>query len=112
MGNAYESLAIFPVSMSEAEFDKALSEFVAEIERFGGRVLGVEKLGVRSFARPMHKEESGIYVRAGFEMDGGQLDKFKSRLKLKGDIFRIQILKAEKPRKVTAEKKETVHGQS
>jgi ribosomal protein S6 len=45
-------------------------------------------------------------------MDGGQLDKFKSRLKLKGDIFRIQILKAEKPRKVTAEKKETVHGQS
>jgi ribosomal protein S6 len=92
MGRLYEALAIFPSSMDEDGFNKALGEFVNEIERLGGRTAGVQKLGVRSFARTMKKNKSGNYVRVGFEMDADKLDKFRGRLKLKGDVFRVQIL--------------------
>jgi len=110
MGRLYEALAIFPVSMDEDGFNKALGEFVHEIERFGGRTAGVEKLGVRSFARMMKKNKSGNYVRVGFEMDADKLDKFRARLKLKGDVFRLQILSGA-PRARAEEKKGPQHGE-
>jgi len=104
MGRLYEALAIFPTSMNEEEFNKALGEFVHEIERLGGKTAGVDRLGIRSFARLMKKSEAGSYVRVGFEMDADKVDKFRARLKLKGDVFRVQILAARKPARAEAKK--------
>ena len=45
----------------------------------------------------MQKRDAGQYVRMDFELDADAVSAFRTRMKLKPDLFRIQILCAEKP---------------
>ena len=67
----YEGLVIFPESMQETDLDQAIGKVTGEVERLGGRMLGVERIGRKTFARPMRKREAGNYIRVGFELAPG-----------------------------------------
>ncbi len=89
--NTYEGLFIFPELLNDEELEAARSHVLGEIERQGGRVLGVRKLGRREFARPMSKQRSGVFVRTVFELGGDKIAQLRARYRLSDDVFRVQI---------------------
>jgi ribosomal protein S6 len=89
--NTYEGLFIFPELLNDEELEAARSHVLAEIERQGGRVLGVRKLGRREFARPLDKQRSGVFVRTVFELAGDKVAPLRARYRLSDDVFRVQI---------------------
>lgn len=89
--NTYEGLFIFPELLNDEEFEAARSHVLAEIERHGGKVLGVRKLGRREFARALGKQRSGVYVRVVFEIAGDQIALLRARYRLSDDVTRVQI---------------------
>lgn len=94
--NTYEGLFIFPELLNDEEFEAARSHVLAEIERHGGKVMGVRKLGRREFARPLGKKQrSGVYVRAVFELDGAQVPLLRARYRLSDDVTRVQITRGD-----------------
>ncbi len=93
--NTYEGLFIFPELLNDEELDAARSHVLGEIERQGGRVLGVRKLGRREFARAMDKQRSGVYMRTVFELDGDKIAPLRARYRLSDDVFRVQITRGD-----------------
>lgn len=93
----YEAMLIFPGSLTEEAVTPSLDKVKVEIERLQGRIVEASNLGRRNFSRPMHKQESGYYVRMRFELDPASLAGLPGRLKLNENLFRIQIVVAEPP---------------
>ena len=87
----YEGLFVFPEQLQDQEVDEARGTVVADLERFGAKILGALKIGRRTFARPIKKMRAGVYVRMVFKMDGGQIDALRRRLKLNDTLVRAQI---------------------
>ena len=87
----YEGLFVFPEQLQDQEVEEARGTVVADLERFGAKILGSLKIGRRTFARPIKKMRAGVYVRMVFEMDGGQIDALRRRLKLNETLVRAQI---------------------
>lgn len=100
----YEGLVIFPESMQETDLDQAIGKVTGEVERLGGRMLGVERIGRKTFARPMRKREAGNYIRVGFELAPDKMADLNARYRLNEEIFRSQFVRVEAfvPRKEEA----------
>ncbi len=92
--NKYEAMVIFPDVMKDEAVEGALERIEGEIEKAGGKVDSKTRMGRRSFARPMQKQNAGQYLVVGFRIDGASLMALQGRLKLNEDIFRVQIVKA------------------
>ena len=88
----YDGLYIFAGSAKEDVLDKQIDKARGEITRLSGNVLSTEVLGKRTFARPMHKRENGVYVKVRFELDPAQIQALKGRYRLTEEVFRVQIL--------------------
>jgi len=93
--NTYEGLFIFADTLKDEELTDVLDRVTAEFTRQGGTPLGCKKLGRRSFARPMAKRDSGLYVRMVFSLEAGKITPLQARLKLSEDVFRVQITRAD-----------------
>jgi ribosomal protein S6 len=90
--NKYDGLYIFAGSAKDDVLDKQIDKARAEITRLSGNVLNTEVLGKKTFARPMRKRDSGVYVKIRFELDPEQVAALVGRYHLVEDIFRVQIL--------------------
>jgi len=90
----YEGMFIFPESMKDEALDAAVGRVREEIEKFGGKIENVTRLGKRTFARPMKKQKAGQYAVIGFSLSGGKIVELRERLKLSADVFRAQIAAA------------------
>ena len=88
----YDGLYIFAGSAKEDVLDKQIDKARGEITRLSGNVLSTEVLGKRTFARPMHKRDNGVYVKVRFELDPAQIQALKGRYRLTEEVFRVQIL--------------------
>ena len=93
--NTYEGLFIFADTLKEEELKAAVERTMAVIVKHGGSVLGTKKMGRRNFARPMSKRDSGIYVRAIFNLEPGEIAPLTARYKLNEDVFRVQITRGD-----------------
>jgi len=89
----YEGLFIFPETLDEEQLDQAVAAVKSELERVGGSMENVTRLGKRSFARPLRKKKAGIYAIILFRLDGEKIPAFKLRLKLGTNVFRAQFVK-------------------
>ncbi len=104
----YDGLYIFANSAKDEVLDKQIEKVCGEITRLSGKVLDTAVLGKRSFARPMHKRDSGVYVRIRFEMDPAQVKTLDARYRLSEDLFRVQVLAVDERREaVLAQQAET-----
>lgn len=104
----YDGLYIFANSAKDEVLDKQIEKVCGEITRLSGKVLDTAVLGKRSFARPMHKRDSGVYVRIRFEMDPAQVKTLDARYRLSEDLFRVQLLAVDERREaVLAQQAET-----
>ena len=105
----YDGLYIFANSAKDEVLDKQIEKVCGEITRLSGKVLDTAVLGKRSFARPMHKRDSGVYVRIRFEMDPAQVKTLDARYRLSEEIFRVQVLAVDERREaVLAQQAETL----
>jgi len=90
--NKYDGMYIFAGSAKDDVLDKQIDKARGEITRLSGNVLSTDVLGKKSFARPMRKRDSGVYVKIRFELDPAQVATLVTRYHLVEDIFRVQIL--------------------
>lgn len=98
----YEGMLIFhPVS--DEQLEEKINKAGAEISKLGGKVGAVTRMGRSSFARPMHKKDSGTYVLMAFELDPLQVDALRKRYRLNEDLMRAQVFLAVERRAPKAE---------
>ena len=102
----YDGLFIFATAAKDEALDAQIEKAGAEITRHSGTVLSTETLGKKSFARPMHKRDSGVYVKIRFEMNPAQVAPLKARYQLLEDFFRVQILVVDERREAIIAKQE------
>ncbi len=105
----YDGLYIFTNSAKDEVLDKQIEKVCGEITRLSGSVLNTDVLGKRSFARPMHKKESGVYVKIRFEMDPAQIKTLKARYRLTEEVFRVQVLAVDERRETVLDQQAETH---
>ena len=88
----YDGLYIFAGNAKDDVLESNFAKAISEIERFGGKVESQDILGKRTFARPMHKRENGVYALVRFELDPAQVKELVNRYRLVEEVFRVQIL--------------------
>ena len=94
----YDGLYIFASLAKDDVLDKQIEKVRGEITRLSGNVLTTEVFGKKTFARPMHKRDNGVYVKIRFELDPLQVTTLIGRYHLIEDIFRVQILAVDERR--------------
>jgi len=87
----YDGLYIFAGLAKDENVDALLEKIKGEITRLQGTVLSAEVLGKRTFARPMHKKENGLYVHVRFELEPDKVIALRDRYHLMEEVFRVQI---------------------
>lgn len=88
----YEGMYIFANVAKDDSIDGLIEKASNEITRLNGKVLTTSVLGKKSFARPMQKKDSGIFVKIRFELNPAQAGTLQGRYRLLEDFFRVQIL--------------------
>ena len=88
----YDGLYIFAGQAKDDVLDGQITKALAEITRLGGNVLSQEVLGKRTFAHPMRKRESGVYVEVRFELDPDKVAELVKRYRLVEEVFRVRVL--------------------
>ncbi len=104
----YDGLYIFAGLAKDENVDTLVEKVKGEITRLHGTILTADVLGKRTFARPMHKQENGIYVRIRFELDPEQIKALTDRYHLVEEVFRVQILAVDERRETVLAEQETV----
>jgi len=99
----YDALFILPTSLKEEEQEGVYERLREEVTKLNGTVDEVRPLGKRVFARPMKKHDAGFYVRVDMSLPPESVAPLLARLKLNEMIFRVQVVKQEKPVAVVAE---------
>ena len=94
----YDALYIFAGQAKDDVLDGQITKALAEVTRLGGTVLAQEVLGKHSFAHPMKKRESGVYVQVRFEFDPAKVTELVNRYRLVEEVFRVQILAVDERR--------------
>lgn len=100
----YDGLYIFAGMAKDDALDKQIEKVRGEITRLSGNVLTTEVVGKKTFARPMHKRNNGVYVKIRFELDPLQVTTLIGRYHLTEDIFRVQILAIDERREAIIKK--------
>ena len=103
--NTYECLLIFQEQVTEEQVEPALTHLQGELEKLGGKVLGVDRLGRRQFARRLQKKTHGFYCRIRFTSDPQQIAGLNARYKLIDELFRFQIVAVPPKRAPRVERK-------
>lgn len=90
----YRGTFIFAGSAKDEALNSMLETVKGEIGKLGGSVENTDIKGRRTFARPMSKRDSGVYVFMVFNLDTENVNKLLARFKLNDDIFRVQVIVA------------------
>jgi ribosomal protein S6 len=105
--NKYDSLFIFHEQLTDEALESVVTRLQGEVEKLGGKVGAVDRLGRRQFARRLQKKSHGHYVRMVFSLDPAQAAALNARFKLSDELFRYQVVSAHVPsaRSVAAKRK-------
>ena len=92
----YDGLYIFAGNAKDDVLESNFAKATAEIERFGGKIESQDILGKRTFARPMHKRENGVYALVRFELDPSKVKELVNRYRLVEEVCREAVLAAQR----------------
>jgi ribosomal protein S6 len=106
----YDALFIFPNTLKDEAVAALLKDIENEVTKLQGKVTETQRLGVRSFPRPLKKMEAGSYVRMLVQLEPKNVSPLQARFKLNENIFRVQVVAAmaKKPAAAPAAAKEEV----
>ena len=87
----YEIMLLINSDLSDAEIQKVLDKFKANLKKAKGEITFEDVWGRRDLAYPINKLTQGFYVVFQFNYDSTLIQKFNQDLLLDKDIFRFLI---------------------
>jgi small subunit ribosomal protein S6 len=100
----YEGLFILDTAGKEEDVQALIDRVKHVIESAGGKVLSVQKMDKRPFARASGNRRSGFYVNVIFDAPTAAIQTLRAKFTLDDDVFRVQFTRAdETPAPKTAE---------
>lgn len=91
----YESGIILDPQLEESNFDKQIEQVESLINSNGGKVLEVNRWGMRRLAFEINKKQQGYYVFFVFQGDGSIPQKLERSYILNESIMRFMTVVAE-----------------
>lgn len=92
----YEGVFIFHQTVDDETFEKKIDKVRSEITGLGGAVSSTTRIGRNTFARPLKKKESGVFMLIVFAMEPDKIKTLTEHYRLNEDILRVQIVVAKK----------------
>lgn len=89
--NKYEGLIILDAASNEDAIKAAVNRVSDAIKTTGGKVLNVQKLEQRPFARTATKRQSGYYVNIIFDAPSKAVGEMDTKFRLEGGLVRWQF---------------------
>ncbi len=90
----YETMVIITPSISKEERDAQVEKILERIERINGKVLKVDRWGMRKLAYPIKKLSEGDYVLIYFSGEEGDFaNQLNSYFRVTPDILRYMTIR-------------------
>ena len=93
--NNYDGLFILNIQGKDEGLKEAIESIEKEIEGFGGKVNGTQKMDRKRFERMAGDLDSGFYVNVQFSLVPEKLEVLRSKLTLNEIVYRQFYLKTE-----------------
>ena len=90
--NSYEMMYIIPSQSSDEEKEALIAQVNSMIEKDGGKIESVERLGNKKLAYEIDKKHEGYYVLVNFTADSVVPNKLGSLLSITTGIMRYIIV--------------------
>lgn len=93
--NRYELLTIFNASLTDEEKENIVNKYSAMMQADGGKLLNVNKWGVKKLAYPINYKREGFYVLFDFETEATVPAKINALMNIDENVLRSLCLKKE-----------------
>ena len=90
--NTYELMYIIPSQSSDEDKEALIAKVNSTIEKDGGKVESVERIGNRKLAYEIEKKREGYYVLVNFTAEAGVPNKLNALLSITTGIMRSIIV--------------------
>ncbi len=91
--NKYEMLTIFSSALNEDQLNAAVKKYTDVVETNGGRILTVNKWGIKKFAYSISYKKEGHYVLLEFESNADVPTKLNSLMNIDEVVHRNLCLR-------------------
>ena len=93
--NNYDGLYILNIQGKDEGLKEAIESIEKEIEGFGGKINGTQKMDRRRFERVAGELDSGFYVNIQFSAEPDKIEGLRNKLALNEIVYRQFYLKQE-----------------
>jgi small subunit ribosomal protein S6 len=93
--NNYDGLFILNIQGKDEGLKEAIESIEKEIEGFGGKITGTQKMDRKRFERMAGDLDSGFYVNVQFSLAPDKVEPLRSKLTLNEIVYRQFYLKQE-----------------
>lgn len=91
--NKYELLYIISCDAPEETREAIIKKFSDMVEKDGGKVESIEKIGMKKFAYPIQDKQEGYYVLMNFESNPTLLREMEQQMALTEYFVRKMFIK-------------------
>ncbi len=105
MNRTYEIMFIVRPDVEEAELDKLIEGFSANVTSGGGEVKSVEKMGRRRLAYTVRKFNDGFYVLMHVAAQGSLITEIERRLRVSEQVIKFITVRMDEEEKRLAKVK-------
>jgi small subunit ribosomal protein S6 len=105
MNRTYEIMFIVRPDVEEADLDKLIEGFSANVVTGGGEVKSVEKMGRRRLAYTVRKFNDGFYVLLNVALPGSQISEIERRLRVTEPVIKFITVRMDEEEKRLAKVK-------
>jgi small subunit ribosomal protein S6 len=99
MNRTYEVMFIVRPDVEEAELDKLIEGFSANVTNGGGEVKSVEKMGRRRLAYTVRKFNDGFYVLMTVAAQGSLITEIERRLRVSEQVIKFITVRMDEEEK-------------
>lgn len=90
--NSYELMYIIPSQSSDEEKEALIAQVNGMIEKDGGKIESVERIGNKKLAYEIQKKREGYYVLVNFTAESSVPNKLGSLLAITSNILRYIVV--------------------
>lgn len=105
MNRTYEIMFIVRPDVEEAEIDKLIEGFSANVTNGGGEVKSVEKMGRRRLAYTVRKFNDGFYILLNIAAEGSLIAEIERRLRVSEQVIKFITVRMDEEEKRLAKVK-------
>lgn len=89
----YELLYIISQDANDEQKEALINKFSKMIEDKGGKIVSLEKIGMKKFAYPINFKNEGFYVLMTFEADSAVVDEMNKLMNITEHIVRQMFVR-------------------